>query len=95
MQVVIASLLIVAFVVLAGLFALLVFDSSPLSVNAAAKAHGRADAIFLACKIVLVILVEVWPHAISSWVLAVVILLTGFLWGGAFLALMPYYHHYM
>jgi hypothetical protein len=95
LQVAITAVLVAVFIIMAGLFALLVFDSSPLSVNPTAKAHGRADAVFLSCKIVLVVLVEVWPIAVTPWVLAVVILVTGLLWSGAFLATMPYYHHHM
>jgi hypothetical protein len=49
-QVILTSAFIFAFVTMAVLFNFLVFDSNPLSVSVAAKAHGRADLVFLACK---------------------------------------------
>ena len=94
-QVFIAASLIAAFVLMAFLFTFLVFDSNPLSANPASKAHGHADVAFLACKVVLVILVEVWPHSVPKWLLVLVIFAAGIVWVTTYIALMPYYHHQM
>ena len=80
---------------MAILFAYLVVDSNPLSVNPGAKAHGRIEVADLACEVVLVALVEVWPHFVSHWVLAAaVFIVSGIRVIGA-LAFMPHYHHHM
>jgi hypothetical protein len=51
LQAAVSAILLVLFVTLSGMFTLLVFDSHPLSPNPLAKAHGRADLIFLVCKV--------------------------------------------
>jgi hypothetical protein len=86
---------VAVFVTVAFLFTFLVFDSNPLSPDTGAKAHGRADAVFLTCTVLLVVLVEVWPHLASPWLLAVACLVAGVAWSSAYLVLLPYYNHSM
>ena len=80
---------------MAFLFAYLVVDSNPLSVNPGAMAHGRIEVVDLACEVVLVALVEVWPHFVSPWVLAASVFVVGLVRVCGALAFMPHYHHRM
>ena len=53
----------------------------------------KVQAVLL--QIILVVLVEVWPHSLPSSALAGIVFASGVVWVGVFLTLMPYYHHYM
>ena len=92
-QVIITAFLTAALLALAFLFAFLVFDSNPLSANPSAKAHGHADVVFLCCNVVLVIFVEVWPQSVPVSFLVAVLFISGIIWVGTYLMLMPYYNH--
>lgn len=80
---------------LAPLFVALSVDTNPLSVNFAAKVHGRADVCMLACQFVLVAIVNVWPASLSPWALAAAVLVAGIVWESVSLLMMPYYKHSM
>ena len=81
--------------ILACLFTLLVFDAHPLSPNLLAKAHGRADFVFLMCKIALVIIIDIWPIVLGRWAVSISAVLVGILWAGAHIFMLPMYHHSM
>lgn len=95
MQVALVTVLITAFVTLAGMFTLLVFDAHPFSLSPVAKAHGRADFVFLVCKVVLVAVIDVWPLILGRWAVCAAAVLGGVLWAAAHIAFLPMYHHYM
>lgn len=80
---------------IAPLFVGLNVDTNPLSVNHAAKVHGRADVCMLACQFVLVAIVNVWPASLSPWALAAAVVVAGVVWASVSLLMMPYYKHSM
>lgn len=94
-QTIIAVLLTLAFVALCSLFTLTYFDSNPLSPNLAAKAHGRTDAVVLAMKTLLVVLVEVYPHSIGHLPLTIIVAASAVVWLGLHIATLPFIHHSM
>lgn len=94
-QTVITALLTAAFVMLCVMFTLVYLDSNPVSANLAAKAHGRADFLFLIAKTALVVLVEVYPHSIGATGLAVIVLIVGCVLVATYAWTLPFTHHTM
>jgi len=94
-QTVIAAGFTLAFIALCSLFALVYFDSNPLSPNLAAKAHGRADFVVLVTKTLLVVLVEVYPHSIGHIPLTAIVAVSAIVWLGVFVYMLPFHHHLM
>lgn len=94
-QTIITAIIVVLFVALCTLFTLVYFDSNPLSVDLSAKSHGRADFVFLSVKTALVVLVEVYPHAIGADALAGIVTGSGVVLLVAYGSTMPFIHHSM
>ena len=92
-QAVVSVVLTVAFVVLAALFAGLVFDSNPLSLSLAAKAHGRADLVFIVLKTALIIVAEVFSRSIGQYVVVAVIGAGAVVWVATYAVMMPFTNH--
>ena len=90
-QVVLSGVLTVGFVGLCGLFSLVFYDSNFMSTNLVAKAHGRADLMFLCVKSVLVICVETFPSAFSGQTLVALVVVAGAAWVGSLAYLLPYF----
>jgi hypothetical protein len=94
-QTVVVAVVVCLFVTLCSLFTLVYFDSNPLSVDLSAKAHGRADFVFLCVKTALVVLVEVYPHSVGADALAGVVTASGLLLFFVYSNTMPFIHHSM
>jgi hypothetical protein len=92
-QTIITAILVALFVTLCTLFTLVYFDSNPLSSNLGAKAHGRADFVFLCVKTLLVVLVEVFPHAVGANALAGIVCASSVALVLSYAQMMPFLHH--
>ncbi len=90
-QSILSGALAVAFVALCAVFALVFYDSAPLSSNIVAKAHGRVDFIFLILKIVLVVCVETFPTVLPLWLLIGLLILCALVWTASSLYFLPFY----
>ena len=92
-QAVISGVLSVAFVALCALFSLVIYDSNSMSSNVVAKAHGRADFVFLCVKTVLVVTVETFPSDFTPGTLAALVVLGGLAWAASVAFFMPFFEH--
>jgi hypothetical protein len=94
-QTIVSSILTVAFVILCAMFTLVYYDSNPLSPNLEARAHGRAEFVFLLVKSVLVVFIDVFPHSTGARMLVVIIILSSIVLLVLYATMMPYMHHVM
>jgi len=60
-----------------------------------AKAHGRAEFVFLSLQVVLVLTLNVFEYLINQWIMIAVMIGAGVVWAGSILFFMPYYRHTM
>jgi hypothetical protein len=90
-QSILSAVLSITFFVLCSLFSLVFYDSNSLSGNIVAKAHGRADFLFLCIKSVLVITIEIFPSMFPSGVLVALLIAAGAIWCLSVGFFMPYY----
>jgi hypothetical protein len=88
-----STLALLLLVALAPLWTLLDVDTHPLSISGEARVHGRADAVTMACKFVLVAAVSIWPHNLSTGAAPALVLTAAMLWASTSLALMPFHSH--
>ena len=79
------------FVMLAGLFTLVFYDSNPLSLSSEARAHGRADFALLISRVLLVIFVDTYPNLLSAWSNLAVVALCSLMWFIPSVVLLPFY----
>jgi len=92
---VIAGFMVALFAAICILFALLFFDSHPLSSDWGAKAHGRADFAMLISETLLTILVDTFPNSISDTGNAAVVAVSSVVWAALAIHFMPYLRHEM
>ena len=92
-QSILSAGLTLAFFLLCCLFSLVFYDSNSMSTNITAKAHGRADFVFLCLKTVLVICVEVFPEAFPRALLVTLVVASSVCWLGSHIFFLPYFHH--
>jgi len=91
----VAVVLSIALYFLCSMFALVFYDSNPLSPMLEAKAHGRAEFVFLSLQVVLVLTLNVFEYLINQWIMIAVMIGAGVVWAGSILFFMPYYRHTM
>jgi hypothetical protein len=80
---------------LSSMFALVFYDSNPLSKNLIAKAHGRVELIFLIAEVLLVFVCNIFNRQLNPWVIVATLVGSAALWLAALLLLMPFYRHAM
>jgi hypothetical protein len=94
-QTIVSAALTVAFVTLCAMFTLVYYESSYLSPNLEARAHGRAEFVFLLVKSVLVVCIEVFPHYTGTRMLTAIVVVSSIVLVVTYAAMMPYLHHVM
>lgn len=88
--VILATIFAAVFACLAGLFAVVFYDSHPLSSNLSAKVHGRAELVMLLVKTVLVLGIEIFPGQINNiWAMVALNLVASVTWTGVMLYYLP------
>lgn len=93
---VIAGILAVFFVINCALFALVFYESHPLSSNLGGKSHGRVDFLFLIMKTLLVVTIDVLPTKLGSqWAIVGINIGAGCAWVAMIYTFMPYTQHLM
>jgi hypothetical protein len=95
LQVIIAALLMAAFVAICAFFSLTFFDAHPLSTSLSSRAHGRADFVLLLTKLVMVTVADVFTISVGPVAASALVVVSGAVWVAAYLYFMPFTHHVM
>ena len=78
---------------LCSLFALVYYQNELFSANVQARAHGRAEFLFIVNKSILIVFVQTFPNVLGTWTVLCVLVLAALLWLLSILYWLPFHFH--
>ena len=88
-----AALLTPAYVGVAALFTVTYLDTNPVTSSWSGRVHGRADAVLLTIKTLLVLLVQVFPSQVGGLGLAALVMASTATVAAVYAWILPFSHH--